>query len=81
VAGSVDKPAKRRSAAASEATPELIGAPPEVSYDELSAAVLACVNTKGHPTALKVLQALGVKHAKDLRPEQYGDAVRHFRAA
>lgn len=55
-------------------------AEPAVSYDELKVVVLEAVKTAGREAVQGVFKTLGVARAQELKPEQYGTALRAFRS-
>lgn len=54
---------------------------PAVKYEDVRAAVLGLAEKKGHTAAVAVLAGLGVKSAKELKPEQYAEALAKCQAA
>ena len=86
-AAATDKPRRGRPpAAASPAPAEQPKIPasidaPAVKYEDVRAAVLGLAEKKGHTAAVAVLAGLGVKSAKELKPEQYAEALAKCQAA
>jgi hypothetical protein len=71
-----DSPAKP-----ARATPKAVKAAVEPKYDDVREAILAFAERKGMPAAIALLGEFGVTNAKELKPEQYGDALEKARAA
>jgi hypothetical protein len=64
----------------SPATGEAIEHAP-VTWADVARAVLECASVNGRSAAEAVLANLGVTSARDLKPEQYAQAVADFAAA
>lgn len=78
-----DKPAAAPSApaapaAAAASSGEDANAP---SYEQVAKAINAFVASAGKPAAIAKLAELGVKTGKELKPEQYAEALAKFSAA
>lgn len=56
-------------------------AAPAVDYPTVQAAILKLANSKGRDLALEILAGFGAKAGKELKPEQYGEALAAFNAA
>lgn len=56
-------------------TPAASPAPAEISYDQISKAVISVAQKKGRDAAVALLSKFGAGKATELKPEQYADVL------
>lgn len=72
---STPAPAAAPVKAETSAVPSKGETPDAVPYEKVRDAVVSLSSTKGRDAAVAVLNGLGVKNAKELKPEQYPAAL------
>jgi hypothetical protein len=72
---STPAPAAAPAKAETSAAPVKADTSDAVPYEKVRDAVVSLSSTKGRDAAVAVLNGLGVKNAKELKPEQYATAL------